>query len=280
MVSYIVTVWLDIIPLSDVVLPPFTSKVTKTAFYSLVGRKIIFPKRRVFFSVLYRDDRPLYRVVERGDNLRRVSISAREGDVLSSRVSFVTEEDYLGFMYHEIHFRFGGGRFIGVVKEVEFKKFSSVSMDVGDRFTLKFMTPVLLSVPGRSKFLRKRNIKRRYKLLPDLSLMLMLLVYDFKMQGLEVLRCTPLRMFRWAYRAIAELNYYGVRPVNVLYSFEGEKAEIDRGFVGSVTYEILDDEEECLEDLRILLGYMSRMGVGKSRNIGFGDVRIISHSED
>ncbi|MEM4455194.1 MAG: hypothetical protein QXT28_10815 [Thermofilaceae archaeon] len=54
---YALTVWLTIIPLQDCVLPPFTSKVMRTAFYRLTG---VEPRlgRRASFSVLFREGSP------------------------------------------------------------------------------------------------------------------------------------------------------------------------------------------------------------------------------
>ena len=154
---------------------------------------------------------------------------------------------------------------------IEVNNVNNMSLEY-EKFEVNFLTPTLLSVPGRGVFLRERGIKRRYKLIPDLPLALALLVYDLKHIGVPV-DTTPMRIFRWAYKAIAELDY-SIKPVTVLYTIKEGKPAVERGFIGKVVYELLDPNSKYAEVFYFLLAYMEKFGLGKSRSIGFGHVNI------
>lgn len=263
------TVYLEVEPLRDCILPPFTSKVTRTAYAALTGSPPKFPKRRASFSVLFRDGKPLYRTLKPGGgDYRRPRIVAEAGKTLTCRISIMFEEPP-PLPEVSATFKVGAAELEARIHHVELLRASDVELKVPRKFVVKFLTPTLLPVPGRGKLLKRLGVRRRYRLIPDLPLALMLLAYDLRLQG--VLDVSPVRVFKWAYAALAELDY-SVKPVTVLYTVREGKPAVERGFVGYVAYELLDPEGAEL--LYKLLGFAARFGVGKSRSIGFGHVEI------
>lgn len=265
------TVRMVVTPLGDCILPPFTSKVTRTAFAALTGlQPKPFERRIASFSVLFRGGRPLYRELKsrgRGEALA-VEVGAKAGERLECRCSFVSREPP-PLPQPSARFRFGAAEMLATVEQVEVVRASEVQLDLPRKFVVRFLTPTLLPVPGRGPLLRELNVKRRYKLLPDLPLALALLAHDLKMRGL--VDAEPRRVRRWADLALAELDYR-VKPVTALYTVKDGKPAVERGFVGYVSYELLDPSGREL--LSKLLAFAQRLGLGKSRGIGFGHVEV------
>lgn len=111
---YALTVWLDIIPLRDCVLPPFTSKVTRTAFARMTG---VVPKlgRRASFSLLFRGEKPIYKVY---DERSSKPLMAREGDRLRARYLLLVEK-VPEPPPASVLFQFGAAELVARVEQVE-----------------------------------------------------------------------------------------------------------------------------------------------------------------
>ncbi|MEM4500677.1 MAG: CRISPR-associated endoribonuclease Cas6 [Thermofilaceae archaeon] len=263
---YALTVWLTIIPLQDCVLPPFTSKVTRTAFYRLTG---VEPRlgRRASFSVLFREGKPLYKLYgEPG------IITAKEGEKLQARFSLLTEKPP-GSWETSVIFQFGAAEMVAKVEQVEVADVRELKLNLPRKFTVRFLTPTLLPVPGRGKLLKALGLRRRYKLLPDLPLALGLLAYDLKLQGIDLVERSFSEIYGWGTRALCEIDY-SVKPATVLYAVKNGIPFIERGFTGYVAYELLDPNSYMAEDAKRLLAFAERFGLGKSRSVGFGHVEI------
>jgi CRISPR-associated endoribonuclease Cas6 len=262
----VVSATIEVYPLRDVVLPPFTSKVTRTAFAALWGEEPLLG-RLGSFSVLFREGKPLYK---RADVAEVLAARARER--LEARVSFLTHgnpslpEDSSCFV-------FGGSEFNARVTGIEVVTIENLRVDLPRKFSLRFLTPTLLPVPGRGELLRERGVKRRYRLLPDLPLALRLLTYDLKLRKINLVKATPFQVYKWAYRALAELDY-NVKPETVLYTVKGGKPSTERGFTGFVLYELLDEASPLKQELEKLIAFALRFGIGKSRSIGFGQIAL------
>ncbi|MEM2217565.1 MAG: CRISPR system precrRNA processing endoribonuclease RAMP protein Cas6 [Thermofilaceae archaeon] len=256
---YALTVWLDIIPLRDCVLPPFTSKVTRTAFAHLTG---IVPKlgRRASFSLLFRDGKPIYKVYDERSSVK--PLIAREGEKLRTRYSLLIE-------------KVPEPPSASMVFQIEVVDVNELWLDLPRKFVIHFLTPTLLPVPGRGSLMKALGVRRRYRLLPDLPLALALLVHDFRLQGFEIVKRSFSEVYRWSLKALSELDYQ-VKPVTVLYGMKDGRPITERGFTGYVAYELLDLNSSMTDDLKRLLGYASRFGLGKSRGVGFGHVEISS----
>lgn len=258
---------MEIVPLRDALLPPFTSKVTRTAFAALWGLDPETMGRRASFSVLFRGDRPLYKLAG-----EEAPLLAREGEVLRARVSMLWD-GAPGLPRQEAVFVFGAAEMRARVAEVEVFEASALREDVPEKFALRFLTPTLVPVPGRGSLLKAGGPRRRYRLVPDLPLALAHLAYDAAMRGVRLAKATPGRIHAWALRALAELDY-DARPVTALYTVRDGKPATERGFVGFVAYELLDTKSEYAEDFRRLMAFALRFGIGRSRSIGFGHVEM------
>ncbi|MEM4639438.1 MAG: CRISPR system precrRNA processing endoribonuclease RAMP protein Cas6 [Thermofilum sp.] len=273
---YVLTVWLEIIPLRDCILPPFTSKVTRTAFYYLTG---VEPRlgRRASFSVLFREGKPLYQQYREGRGSGECSrgggvLTAKEGERLRARYSLLVEKAPLP-PPSSVVFQFGAAEMVAKVEQVEVVDVHELRINVTRKFSVRFVTPTLLPVPGRGPLLKAMGVRRRYKLLPDLALALGLLSHDLRMQGVRVVERGFGEIYKWGWRALCEIDY-DVRPVTVLYTVKEGIPSVERGFTGYVAYELLDPNSMMAEDLRRLLAFAERFGLGKSRSVGFGHVEI------
>ncbi|MCS7105515.1 MAG: CRISPR system precrRNA processing endoribonuclease RAMP protein Cas6 [Thermofilaceae archaeon] len=266
---YALTVWLEIRPLQNCFVPSFTSKVTRTAFAALTG---VEPKlgRRASFSLLFKDSRPLFKVCDKDSKPLTVNRDER----LRARFSLLVE-NVPEIQLDSVVFKFSAVEFLARVQQVEVVDVSKLWLDLSRKFVVRFLTPTLLPVPGRGPLMKALGVRRRYRLLPDLPLALGLLVYDLKLQGVDLVSCTPGKVFKWGLKALAELDYR-VKPVNVLYSVRGGVPVTERGFVGYVSYELLDLNSSMCDVLKRLMGYAVRFGLGKSRGIGFGHVEVNS----
>ncbi|HDJ89363.1 MAG TPA: CRISPR system precrRNA processing endoribonuclease RAMP protein Cas6 [Thermoprotei archaeon] len=267
---YFMNLSLIIVPFTDCILPPFTSKVTKTLFYHLFDGKSVFDRRMFSFSPLYRNGRPLYKVLKSRKDFKNISIKVSRNERLSAKISLIIKDKIL-LPKPEVEFKFNEYKFYAHIVNIEVDDISSISIDLPDIFRINFITPTLIPVPGRGKFLQKLGIKRRYRLFPDLSLILMLLTYDLQLQKISLTNISPVKIFKWAYKAIAELDY-NIRPETILYTVKDNKPSVERGFTGYTVYQILD--KKYLEEVKKLLGYGLKMGIGKSRTIGFGQITI------
>ncbi len=265
---YALTLWITVMPLRDCFLPPFTSKVTRTAFYHLTG---VVPRMRrmASFSVLFRDGKPLYRLYE---DRWSEPLRAREGERLRARVSMLVARPPEP-PTRSVTFQFGAAEMVAGVESVEIAQLKEAKLEVPRKFVVRFLTPTLLPVPGRGPLLKALGLRRRYRLLPDLPLALALLAHDFRLMGLDLVKRSPRGVYEWGLRAIAELDYE-VRPVTVLYSVRDGVPVTERGFVGYLSCELLDPLSSAAEELGVLLGYAQRFGLGKSRSVGFGHVEV------
>jgi Uncharacterized conserved protein len=168
---------------------------------------------------------------------------------------------------------FSGTEFNARVTGIEVTTLENLRVDLPKKFSLKFLTPTLLPVPGRGELLKEKGVKRRYKLLPDLPLALRLLTYDLKLRKIDLIKTTPFQIYKWAYRALAELDYH-VKPETVLYTVRDGKPSTERGFTGFVLYELLDEASPLKQELEKLMAFALRFGIGKSRSIGFGQISL------
>ena len=263
---------LKILALNDTILPPFTSKVTKTAFEAIYGYLPKFKNRTYRFSLLFKDGRALFRMLD-DRNAKTPRLIAKKGDLMEASYSIIFEgRPELPEPFKR--FKFSSSELEVRTENIEIEKLNSIRAKVGRIFRISFLSPALISVPQRGKYLKTSGIKRRYRLFPDIALILMLLSYDARINGLSLASSTPNEIFKWAYRAIAEVDY-STKPVTVLYDYK-DIPVTERGFMGYAIYEILDDKYR--DDVERLLGYASVFGIGKSRSIGFGhiDIRSIS----
>ncbi|MGB9622416.1 MAG: CRISPR system precrRNA processing endoribonuclease RAMP protein Cas6 [Infirmifilum sp.] len=263
---YVATYNIKVIPLRDAPLPPFTSKVTRTVYAALWGEEPVLG-RMGSFSVLFREGRPLYKRVDSNGVL-----FARTGELLECRVSVLSKSEPRLPESSQL-VSFGGSQFRAVLSDVEVVSLEGLSVEVPRKFVLRFLTPTLLPVPGRGDYLKSSGVRRRYKLFPDLALALRLLTYDLKLHRIELVAPTPFQVYKWAYRALAELDYR-VRPETILYTVNEGRSVTERGFTGYVMYELLDTDSPLAQEFKKLLAFALRFGIGKSRSIGFGHVSL------
>jgi len=278
------------VPLRDAILPPYTSKVVKSAVLRCASLKLF---RKVYqelgpgikpFSMtpLFRGSRPLFK--EQGSSVAPLYV--RSGEELWFRVCAVCSAENLdeappGDEVVELG-PYGIFRF--VLSELEVVDIRSLTLGLsGDRVfvRIRFLTPTLLSTklmaPPLPHFLKRvANIQERYVLFPSPSHLCSYLVKLWNTVAPEEpvsRKVSP----EWAAYFVGRLCGvamvvvdYRSRPITVLYDEKEGVSRRPRGFVGWALYEI--NTRKLVKILDRALALANYLGVGKSRSIGFGVV--------
>ncbi|ACP37665.1 CRISPR-associated protein Cas6 [Sulfolobus islandicus M.14.25] len=246
-------------PSNDVIVPPFTSKLSRTLFlsFSPTYSKIIEskkPNKPLRITVVKDQGRPLYsngksKVVLKAENTYTFIVNTLLEDVVKEviKAESVNREIYNTSFHVEL-------------ENVSVKE--NIMVEDARFYRVHFKTPTLLQ-PPRPRIKRKEN---RYVLFPYVPLLFYSTVshwntyMDKKIVG--VTGSKTLYYFR-------EVNYR-IRPMTAYYGNIPNK-----GFVGWVVFELSARKgSKIRENVRRLLDYVNYFGVGKSRNIGFGEVEV------
>ena len=236
----------------DVIVPPFTSKVSRTIFLSFSPTyakyiESVMPFKPFRVTVLKHDGRPLYaQGVLKGGEEYTFSVN-------TTIESAVKEAIEVGSVEKELF----NARFRVEITDIEAK--DEVIMEDSRLYKVQFKTPVLLQPPKIKK-------KNRFLLFPYVpSIFYSLMVHWNKNMEKKVFGLTGLKALYY----FREVDY-GVRPITVRYG----KTPV-RGFIGWTLFELKARKNSMLrEKIRRLLDYANYFGVGKSRSIGFGEVEV------
>ncbi len=276
---------------SNVILPPFTSRITKFILYSsncLRGLRKLYESRSKFrpvtLSTLYTlAGKPLYK---RGG--RNQPILAREGMVLTAYIAyFVRGEIPLGNAIYECEGSVGEP-FSNIefsTWEVEVASLSSLSLglDKGNIIRVDFETPLVMSTkimtppPLRANPIIRKT-PNEYRLLPTpgyvaASAMRVWLgvVHGVNPDDYHA----PYGVGRLADIFMPEVDYR-LRPVTVVYGRDslGRLKKI-RGVVGYASYALRS--RKIAVTLDKLLALATRIGLGKNRSIGFGKITVTTY---
>ncbi len=287
--GYVITVDIRYTALGDAVLPPFTSRVQKLLVHTapcMAGVLQLYKSRSSF--------RPVRLTVLRGPSGRRLyqtlqagrpagpPLRVRGGETLSGSISIYTRGD---------PFRLAGelggctGRLPSPLDRLGFEveglsveRARSLSAGVSSgRVELRIHTPLLVDTrvmaPPPLRRTRLLRFRQAYRLLPTPAYVVAAAARLWQaLAGAEIHQVVRAGYVagRLADAMVAEVDYR-LRPTTALYSGgpQGE-ARAARGPTGWVVYEVLNPRLAPLLDR--LLGLASRMGLGKSRSVGFGEV--------
>jgi len=285
---YLISLFLQLVSLSDSILPPVSSKVLKFLLEAKTRALGMLASAResykpLLVSMLYRNGRPLY---SRGDK----PIAIRREDTFTARIALVSETtDMLDELISlEARHKTPYGEYMVAVEEIlverlDYIRLPSPSGEPTGVLYVKALTPVVLS----SKILVSsdpeiaRKIPKVYRLVPSPGL---IAAYSLRLWN-RVVGLTSGHAFIWrdgwnldtsmvaraAEVYMAELDY-DIRAETVVIGRDDKgRLRRTRGWRGWILYRVKGRRLARLLDKTLALA--SRIGLGKSRGIGLGDIR-------
>ncbi|MCY0860750.1 MAG: CRISPR system precrRNA processing endoribonuclease RAMP protein Cas6 [Sulfolobaceae archaeon] len=272
-----------VIPKNDVILPPLSSKVPKFVLEESprLGEIIKSRKKYKEFSLsplmLVSKKRYLYSTGE--NDLLKV----RRGEKLSFTFSIAAqgiEQEVFEEIPRESNTPYG--EFYIEIEEVSIVEQHDVRFQLDGKLNIRFETPTLLStknmLPPSVK--NKKSIPNLNRLIPQPSLIFSFLAKMWNSIAepkdlivLGNLEWTPYYIGRISDVLFAETGF-SIKPLTVIIG-KDDKGVLrrTRGFVGWVKYDY-SLPRKYREIVERLLGLATIFGVGRSRGIGFGRVKV------
>ena len=285
--GFIVTLNLQFHFTRDTILPPYTARLVKYAVYTsdcLEPIRLLYESRGahrpVTITPLYTlSGRPLYQKADNDKPLvasRGVTLNARIAAVAGNPVEIVESYTCGGRLpqpYDSVEFE---------VIEASVEKAESLSTGLTrpEIIKVEFKTPLVMStktmVPPSLQ--RKKIIERTpnvYRLLPTPGYLAATLARTWigALLGRDPdTHPEPYALGRIADILVAE-QAYNLKPTTILYgkTSEGEEKKI-RGVTGWITYKI--HSKRLALTLDKLLALAERIGTGKNRSIGLGQIQV------
>jgi len=282
---YVARLSIVAIPLTRCVVPGFSPKLVKTIIYMVpelgLFRKLYESRMRFkpfsITPVFSEDGKPLL-----GDRSHVVEPGSRLSFSISIAFSDPSTIEGLGFDQRVVEPR-AGQRMLVSLDSVEIVSIESLSIGLerGKLVRLRFVSPVLLSsklmAPPLPHFLKRvSKIRERYVLYPSsahicsyLTKLWNKLFPDNPISRKVSDEWAAYYMGRLCEVAMVPMDYR-TKPVTVNY----DRSRKPRGFVGWALYEIGDVGRKLIAKLDKILALANYLGLGKSRSIGFGTVRV------
>jgi len=256
---------------NDVVIPPFSAKVSKVIMYRLSGlyRRLsgfTGPFKPVSVSPVYSSGEVALLKFKQNNRM----LVLRAGEVYRFSCGMVVDEDFpfddlLSLENHTLDNVFGASVFLKNIR-IEVRRFESLGFNKPMAIRIDFTSPTLLQLPSFKRFRRGR-----YIFFPIPSLMIGSLIDHWNAncdKNLFIKRPSYLAMY--SNYVLMEADYR-IRPVTVVYD---EKRWV-RGFMGWVLYDLRKCRNtKSFKRIMALLDYAQYVGVGKSRGAGFGQVSV------
>jgi len=261
----------------EAILPPFTSKACKTIVIkaleaSKLSAELPERKARKPYAVtpLFKDGRALikeereegYVTVKPGETyefeLRLVGTSLTP--IISSLASAPSVVEAFQ------------RRVLLAVQDITFKSFESMGIPEAQLLKLNFLTPALLKLPKLKELALEET---KHSLFPQPSLMIYSLALHWNKYAPDELKVDDVELLaKYADYALMEVDY-GLKPFTAVY----DEKRRPRGFVGWTLYKLRRLNYKLHEQLTRLLDYANYVGIGRSRSIGFGVVKVEVKSE-
>ena len=253
-----------------VVIPPFSSKVSKLILHRLSKLYVSLsnsatPLKPVSVSPLIYDGRALIKLK---DEPKLLTLS--EGVIYYFSCGMVLDEnfpfeDLVSLESSSIDNVFGA---VAVLKEmrIEVRRFESFGFEKPRAVRLRFLSPTLLQLPTFGRFR-----KGRYVFFPIPSLVIGSLAEHWNSNcDRELFIKSPQYLSVYSNYVLMEADFR-IRPVTVIY----DEKRMVRGFTGWVFYDLRKCRNtKSFKRIMALLDYAQYVGVGKSRATGFGQVSV------
>ncbi len=280
--THLVSLTLGITPLNECIAPPFTSKVVK---FIVERMKLFSPLRELktaykplSLSPLYSNGTPIFKEADSGGMVilsKGVTYKAR----ISAMVSVEVLENVLFLDVKRIASPYG--EFLVEPLEILVAELKNLSKPFTSEFRLRILSPMVLSnkLMAPPSFSAKKRIPSMHKLLPSPGYIFSYLAKLWN-SNVDPRIAVPkpggdewaaYKIGRVADLTLIEINYK-LRPITVLYDRKDEKVRKVRGTVGWIHYKLLHPKPKPV--FAKLLGLANYMGVGRSRGIGMGQVRV------
>jgi CRISPR-associated endoribonuclease Cas6 len=264
------------IPLSDIIIPPFSSKVSRTIFMKIFHEKIekIVNERLAFKSIIFT---PVYwiegeRFLFKSNDSNKILILKKNNKYCFYITMIRSYDEIFSFIQD---FNLGSelelfnGKIVIENLSLEFKTFENIKIEDKELIKINFRTPVLISFPKGWIKLNKK-IPIRHSLFPIPSFMIHGLAEHWNIHAPDDLKIPNMAKLRaYSNYSLVEQDY-DVKPITVIYD---EKRE-PRGFIGWVLYKHRKLNQELDNHIIRLLDYANYVGIGRSRSIGFGVVKV------
>ncbi len=290
--SHVFRLVLGLTPLSDVIAPPFTSKLVRSSLLScgldylekLGSRSLSY--KRVFISPILVGGKPIYK---RFNNKSNAFIVLRQGREYSAFFSAMVGEEELENLLdrldeYVVETPYGHIRLI--IKGIKITSLRELDISLGEVFKVKFLTPTMLSnklmIPPKIRGIIRNSVIGMVRLLPSPSLLFSYLTILWNRNVIpDLILPKPgyntdeaaYKIGRIADIFMVEIDH-DVETLTVLYDKKGDAERKIRGFVGWVLYRVAYKGGQLPRVLRKLLALANYMGVGRSRGIGMGMIRI------
>jgi len=243
----------------DVLLPPFTSKLSRS----------ILAKISPTYAKIMESEEPFkpvrVTVIKDIDGSPVLALGNKKavmkgGEVYKFSFSFLYSDIFDEILRNggEVKIELWNVNFSAQIEDV--KVVEEIEYYDSRFYYIKFITPTLLQ-PPRPPFKRKRN---RFVLFPYSPLLLLSIArhwnkyMDHKIVGISGSKAL------YYFREVS----YGLKPITTYY--DGKPV---RGFQGWIIFEITAKRNTKIRDnIQKLLNYANFFGVGKSRAIGFGEI--------
>jgi hypothetical protein len=284
--GYIVSVRFSITPLSDAILPPMTSKLVK---HIVLGSDCLsdihgFVRSRasikpVTIFALRRGSRRLYSTLDSEELL-----VVRGGEVLEGRVAVYSKSPFSisALSGCEGVVEFLGYKFAFSTREAVIEGVEGLDAGIarGRPFKLLIHTPLLLSPkimtpPPLSSSKLVSTIKPGYRLLPTPSYIMAAACREWL--GLVKGERVEGHIAPYILGRLADITFYevdlNIKPTTIIYGRdETDKLQLVKGVTGYIAYTLTTKKLEKITNK--LLALATRIGLGKSRSIGFGEIEI------
>ncbi len=277
-----------LVALDDAILPPFTSRTWKSVLWRskcLSDVYKLYESRERFKPVTIRvlkttSGRPLYRVADGRDRPITVSrghellaeLGFAGNNVFQTITSAVTCSEEVDVEY---------ARFIIEPIDLETRMVHTLNYEDFERVVIDIVTPMTISTKIMSPPVRAEKLstiisrtREAYRLLPTPSYILSQAAREWiaLIRGSEPnTDPIPYAIGRLADVMVAEVHF-DLKPTTVLYGKENGKEARVRGVRGRIVLEPLNSSIKPA--IHRLLTLASYIGLGKSRSIGFGEVRV------
>ncbi len=252
----------------DTIIPPFSSKVSRSIISILCPRlepllNSKSPFKPLSVSPVFLKGRPLLKYGREGSHLILFP-----GNVYSFYMTLTGKKygDLLSDLSSSESLELFGSSFKLRGTSALVQGFDRVIIEDGEYYKIRFLTPTILTLPASmSKYGHERHL-----LFPHAFLIFYSLVRHWNLYApRELMFFDPYRLASYAYYNFMEVDY-SIRPKTVVY--DGRRRP--RGFVGWAVFRKVQKRARLDEMLRRLLAYADLIGVGRSRSIGFGMVKV------
>ncbi|MEM4462010.1 MAG: CRISPR system precrRNA processing endoribonuclease RAMP protein Cas6 [Candidatus Bathyarchaeia archaeon] len=274
--NIIVKVLVEFRLLSSIVSPPFSSKISRTLLYNIL--KETFDKS-IINNITYKPiiltpiidlGHPNYRFIFKTSKSEERPIILKEMGRYGFYITIITKDIPIMKIVEALtpgkRVKIFTGEAIIENCQFDIRSFESLNLQ-GDKIRIEFMTPTLLSFP---KGWIKVETPMRHSLFPIPCFIIWSLAEHWNTYAPKNLAIKNVKkLAAYSNYALVELDH-NIKPVTVIY----DEKRRPRGFIGWTLYEHRKLRTKLSTWINRLLEYANYIGIGRSRSIGFGSVRV------